>query len=141
MPKERPVFDFDNAGVRTMAKRMIDQARGKHWWDFTKCRDQRSLDANAYYWSVVLPCFAAGLTEAWGESYDSDMAHEWCRKEWLTRSVVNRKTGEVALIPRSTTDLDTKEFGEYLDKIIKHAAEYLNTEIPIALRAAERRSA
>jgi hypothetical protein len=135
MSKERAIFDFSNAGVKRMAKRLIDQCDGLFWWELSRARDQRSLEANGYYWGVVLPYFAKGLTDAWGETWTADEAHEECRKMYLTKIKVNQKTGEVTKVVRSTTDLDVPEFGEYLDKIIKHAAEYLNTDIPIALKA------
>jgi hypothetical protein len=140
MAKERAVFDFDNAGVRTMAKRLIDQARGLWWWELSKCRDQRSKEANGYYWSTVLPHVTAGIREAWGEiDFTDDESHEFLKRRFLEKPVINRNNGEVVgYTEPSTAKLDTAEFGAYLDNVIKFAAEYLNIEIPVALRRSSR---
>lgn len=131
--RERPIFDFDNAGVKRMAKRMIDQAEGLYWWEMTKCRDQRSLKQNSYMWSTVYAYVAKGLEDAWGEkNITIDEAHMKCRELFLQIPHVDRRTGEVTYSIGSTAGLSKPEFSAYLDKIILWAADYLNVEIPAA---------
>lgn len=138
MPKERAVFDLDNAGVRETLCKMIKSLRGSHWLEITKCREQRTLAQNAFYWGVVLPRVADGITEAWGEDMSSDAAHEFLKDRFLKKPIVNRNTGELmGQTEPSTASLNTEQFGKYLDDIIKFSAEQLDVEIPIALRAAE----
>lgn len=138
MPKELPIFDFDQPAMRTTACTLIKNLRGKYQMELKRCKDQRSLNQNAYYWGVVLPRVAAGVQDAWGETLTSEDAHELCRRAFLTRTLVNRTTGEVmSKVPRSTASLDTAEFAEYLEQIIRFAADHLNTEIPEAMRVRE----
>ncbi len=133
MAKETPIFDFDQSAMRTMACQFIKNLRGRYRFDVTKCKDQRSLNQNAYYWGVVLPHLAAGMGEAWGESLASEEVHEFCRAKFLNKPVVNRKTGKIQGQSHvSTASLDTKEFGEYLEQIIRFAAESLSVQIPQA---------
>ncbi len=136
MAKDSPIFDFESAGVRQMAKRMIDQARGLHRWELVKCRDQRTLSQNAYLWGVVYPHVAAGLAEAWGErSVDPARAHVECGLMFLSEPVVDMRTGEVRPGKvRSTTALNTAECADYIEKIIQFAADYLHMDIPPATR-------
>jgi hypothetical protein len=136
MNADRPIFNFDSKGVRNMAKRMIDQARGIWSFEMKRCRAQRSLAQNAYLWGVVYPHVAAGARDTWGvKDFGINDAHELCRDRYLKRDVVNQSTGEVTgRILLSTGSLDKPEFATYVDNIILFAAEYLRTEIPEADR-------
>lgn len=132
---DRPIFNFDSKGVRDMAKRMIDGARGIWSFEMKRCRQQRSLSQLGYYWAVVLPAVAKGINEAWGDDLDADKAHRFCGDRFLKREVIDRSTGEVkGEFIRHTGELDTAEFAAYLDQIILFAAEFLNTDIPAADR-------
>jgi len=98
----------------------------------TKVRPQRSNRQNNYYHGVVLPYAAIALEEANGEPFDVTAAHEECRALFLKRKRVNRITGEVTEgAPRSTADLDTAEFSQYIEEIIRMAA-MVGVEIPPA---------
>jgi hypothetical protein len=133
-----PVLDFDDPAMRTLAGKMVRNARGKCHFDLRQCKSSRTLAQNSYYWGVVLPNVQAGLLEAWGESLAADEAHELCRRAFLTRPIYNRNTGAIqSRVPLSTTKLDTAEFADYLEKIIKFAAEQLGTQIPEASRCRE----
>jgi hypothetical protein len=132
MAKDTPIFDFDNPGVRMMAKRMIDALRGLCVFHAHRLRDQRTLTQLAYLWSVVYPHVAAGLTEVWGEGeVDAEGAHIECGLMFLSKPTVDRRTGEVR--PgrvRSTSELTTVEFADYTDKVIRFASEYLDVNVP-----------
>jgi hypothetical protein len=112
MAKEQAIIDLSNQRNKKLAIDAIKAAQGLHWWVLTKCRNQRSLSQNAYYFGVVLPAVAVGIREAWGEQlFTVDDAHEFCKNRFLSNPVVNRKTGEVqGNVVRSTTSLDTAEF-------------------------------
>jgi hypothetical protein len=100
MAKDTPIFDFDNPGVRMMAKRMIDALRGLCVFHAHRLRDQRTLTQLAYLWSVVYPHVAAGLTEVWGEGeVDAEGAHIECGLMFLSKPTVDRRTGEVPTGP------------------------------------------
>lgn len=96
-------------------------------------RVTRSNAQNAYLWAVVYPAVRLGIAEAWGEELTVDEVHLLMRDRFLTRPVVNRKTGEVVQsIPGSTAALSTAEFSRYIDEIVKFAGDMLNVEIPPA---------
>jgi hypothetical protein len=74
-------------------------------------KSKRSLNQNAYYWMIC-------TTIADSSGYESpDEVHEALKMMYLR---VNR-TGLPDTI-RSTTDLNTAEFAEYIDKIKRDAA-------------------
>jgi len=131
MAKDIAIIDFDNAKAKQMALAFVKNLRGPHWFDCRKVRGNRSLAQNAYLWGVVYPRIAAAMEEAWGESTDSDAAHEFLKDRFLRRPVIDRSTGECkGYIRLSSASLDKAEFAEYLDNVIKFAGEDLGIEIP-----------
>jgi hypothetical protein len=142
MPKDDQIIDLSNPLQKRLLLDFIKTRDGLHVVEVRKLRDQRSLAQNAFLWGVVYPRVLAGVREAWGDDETTiDEIHEFLKRRYLSKPLVNRRTGEVmGHTEPSTASLDTKEFGAYLDNITKFAAEYLNIEIPIALRAAVRRA-
>jgi hypothetical protein len=135
MKSNIPVLDFDDPAMRTLAGKMVRNARGRCHFQITQCKAARTLAQNSYYWGVVLPAVSEGIAEAWGESLSIEETHELCRRAFLSRPVVDRNSGEVkSRVPQSTTKLDTASFAEYLERIIKFAAEQLGAQIPEATR-------
>lgn len=80
-------------------------------------RKVRSLNANSFYWAVVIELIAAHCGMLPEETHDA------LRMKFLTDH-----TGEIPRV-RSTATLDTKEFGEYVDHCIQLGAE-LGVVIP-----------
>lgn len=129
----KALLNLSDETVRRKIIYAVAKARGIHRLELTRCREQRTLSQNAYYWGVVLPAVAEGIMEAWGEQLDPEEIHDFLKQRFLTKPVVNRNTGEVTgETTHSTTALDTSAFAGYLDKIIRFAAEFLSTEIPAA---------
>jgi hypothetical protein len=89
-----------------------------------KEKSQRSLEQNRYYWGVVIKllCEEIGLNE--------DELHEVLKYKFLKEHAENKVLGEVDFV-KSTTDLNTKEMEEYLEKIRVWATEFLNMNIPL----------
>lgn len=81
-------------------------------------KSQRSLDQNSYYWGVVV----AILGDHCG--YDPEEMHEALKFKFL------RKGKEGLETVTSTTDLNTKEFEDYLERIRRWASMELNCFIP-----------
>jgi hypothetical protein len=135
MSRDIAILDFSNPATVKMVIEFIKSRRGLHWWQCRKCRGQRSLKQNAYYFGVVLIRVAAGIRDQWGEEmFGVEAAHEFCKDRFLARYVVNKVTGEEHdKIVRSTTELDKMEFSEYIQKIKDFARDYLNTDIPEAM--------
>jgi len=78
----------------------------------------RSVEQNKYYWGVVIDVIGRHL------GYSAEEAHEALKWHFLI------KLGEVLPTVKSTTELTTVEFEEYLAKIRQWAAEFLNVSIP-----------
>lgn len=71
---------------------------------------RRSLDQNAYYWNVV--CIIADFNG----THKDDM-HDQLRLMFLGAEEF-AYNGKIYHRPKSTRNLTTKEFSEYLDKVI-----------------------
>lgn len=94
-----------------------------------KFRDSRTLSQNSYYWACVLE----GVMEFTG--YTKEEAHEVCKLRYLTDWETNPNFPRV----KSTTELDTREFAEYLDKIILLCGENgVTVESPPSAMEAEK---
>jgi hypothetical protein len=57
----------------------------------------------------------ADYMRAQGEEISELDAHEILKQRFLRKGVLNKATGEVMEMVRSTTELDTAEFNQYLD--------------------------
>ncbi len=82
----------------------------------------RSLEQNAYYWGVVIPTIQGFIRAHRGDDYSCEDIHEWYRTQFLESRPVTIK-GQTVIARPSTTKLTTKEFSDYLELVIHHAAE------------------
>lgn len=90
----------------------------KKAWDWcivsvSRKKKRRSLDQNEYYWGVVLNIVSKEL------GYQTDEMHEVFRYKFLQDTIWDFE------ILRSTKDLSTTEFEDYLEEI----RFYCNTEL------------
>jgi len=86
-------------------------------------KSQRSLNQNSYYWGVVLKT----LSEKTG--YTADEMHEICRYMFLKSfKTIGDKEREYV---KSTTELSTAEFEEYLEKTRRWATVELSCYIAL----------
>lgn len=81
-------------------------------------RSQRSIQANAYYWGVVIEILANHF------GYEADEMHEALKWQFLRRN-----EGGLATV-RSTAKMDSKEFAEYVDRVVRWAAQEHGCYIP-----------
>jgi len=83
-----------------------------------KNRDQRSLEQNNMYWSIITHI-------AKYEGNDVMDQHLYFKQNFFSKPIIKKfKNGNGYQIPQSdvsTTDCDTKEFSEVMDRIIKYA--------------------
>lgn len=84
-----------------------------------KHRKPRSLSQNAWYWSCIVPL----LAEVAG--YDDEEMHAALKMRFLR----NHGDSELPSV-RSTSDLDTAEFTEYIERCRQLAAEFYGLVIP-----------
>lgn len=92
-------------------------------------RNTRSNPQNRYYWGVVVYMIRQALVES-GWEITHEATHETLKFRFLKEDRPVGKDGEFITTVRSTTDLDTQEFSDYVEKCIQFAAEYLNVVIP-----------
>ena len=132
MAKDECILNFSQPAVKRMVLAHIKTLQGMYWFELRRCRDQRTLAQNAYLFGVIYPHVRDGMEEVWGETLSVEQVHVFLKKKFLAQPVVNRQTGEVmGETVGSSADLDVKQFGEYIDNIIRFASEFLNIEIPL----------
>lgn len=92
---------------------------------------KRSSQANRYYWGVVVELISRGLKEVgWEPAACTPKAvHLDLRRRFLTEEK-HVKDGLFMEHVKSTTELDSEAFGEYLEHCIRFAAEWLGVAIP-----------
>jgi hypothetical protein len=95
-----------------------------------KARNKRSTLQNSYYWAVIVPAFCEGYEDAYGESISKERAHEALKIELNFKEITNYETGEIARIPLSTADENTKEFHEYTERCRLWISEWLHIDTP-----------
>lgn len=91
-------------------------------------KKKRSLNQNSYYWGSIIPAFAKVL-EKWGNDTEltsnPDYVHEVIKTSGIFKSewelLVKSPKGERKL--RTTTKLNTQEFTEFVERIIRICAE------------------
>jgi hypothetical protein len=94
-------------------------------------RQTRSLNANRYYFQCVVGPWLAWLRENEGSDFiDKEQAHEALKLAVLgMKTVENRETGAVVVIPPRTRRMKTDEFSDYVERCIKFLAEFCGIEV------------
>lgn len=87
--------------------------------------ENRSGNQNRYYWGVVIQMFSEY------SGFFPDEVHELLKNKFLKYDKAFKDTGESVTISRSTTDLDTWEFEQYLEQCRIYAATVLEIVIPL----------
>jgi hypothetical protein len=129
MKKLEGKFDFDDAGVRSRVLSALGRRRG---WQEIEAKDykpSRTTRQNRYYWSCFCELLADHMSRD-GKGWTREMAHETFRTMYLQVSDMDEQTGRILTRPRSTTELTTSEFNEYLDKIAAMLAGELGLIVP-----------
>lgn len=128
--------------VTTNGKLILDDRSGfvAHTWTFAgqavelsirKKRSKRSLDQNAWLWGVALPLIA---DHCGYDQHEHDMLHyELLAKRFGTVEVTSHLPGaQPFTMPAQTTSkMNTKEFSEYMEWLVRFAATELGVEIPL----------
>lgn len=97
-----------------------------------KRKNKRSNPQNAYMWGVCIPTIKECLKSA-GITLSLNDVHEMLKLKFLKETILtNEETGECVERVKSTTELTTTQFMEYIMDIQKFAAEYFGVVIPDA---------
>lgn len=118
-------------GLKSMRQDMDELGPGRYIFTCKKYRKSRSNKQNAYYWACVIPYVMDGLVEMGLEKslLSSENVHEMLKARFLKEDFGNAD-GEFVTLTKSTTDLSTTEFMDYIADVQKWAAEFLNIQIP-----------
>lgn len=93
--------------------------------------NKRSLNQNDYYWMILTDYVQPALySEGWREIKTKDDAHDFVRSLFLKVKIINEVTGDTIERIKSTTELTTVQFNEYLEEIWQWSSEYLSIAIP-----------
>jgi hypothetical protein len=129
---DRALLNLNDETRKLLRAYLKNAPDGLYEWSMRKVEVHHTDRQRKYYHGCVLVHLAAGLSEAWGEKTTKDDAHEWVKREFLGRRVVNKRTGVEDVLPGTTKKLTTEGYADLIDRIIVWAADYLNTEIPPA---------
>ena len=119
------VVDFDNQESKQNLYKVLKLKKGVHLVKIVRKSKKRSVDQNAYYWGVVLMYIGSEI------GYTKEESHEAMGRIFLSYEKANAKTGEIERFVRSTTELSTVEFEEYLEKIRQYCIQELDILIPL----------
>lgn len=108
-------FRFDDS--EAVRRIMRGFKRGKVLATFKAYRPSRSSAQNRYWHGVVVPAFVDRCGYTFTEAKDA------LALELIPREVVDVKTGEVKTVPGHTSDLNTKEFNELIERAQRLGAE------------------
>lgn len=92
---------------------------------------RRSNPQNAYYWGVVVAEVCHALQDL-GHEVDANLTHEFLKQKFNAVPLCNKDGELIGEIGDTTTRMSKSEFSEYIEKIKRFAAQYLNTVIPEA---------
>ena len=127
--KEPPqVLNFDSVETKRRFMQRVQKLRGLQEVSISPRKKTRSLNANAYYWVGVVQPFTEWLREQWGDpAITTEQAHAVLKLKVLgAKEKVIESTGEVLELIPTTHDMDSFEFGDYLEKAIAWLAEFAN---------------
>lgn len=92
-------------------------------------RKPRSNGQNRYYWGIAIPLVLRGLREAGFDIHNKEDAHDIIKFKFLKVNIEN-ESGEFIESFKSTKEMSTKEFKDFIDALQIWASEYLNVYIP-----------
>ena len=92
---------------------------------------KRSNSQNAYYHGVLIPILKACIKDAWGELWNSEKAHDFCKMQFNFKEKINEETGEIIRLPKSTTENTTTAQEEFHHEIRSFIKEWFNVDCPL----------
>jgi hypothetical protein len=97
---------------------------------FEKPKKKRSNPQNAFYYGVIIPIVQNCLKEA-GHVMTNESTHDLIKLKFLKEIIlVNEDTGEVVERVKSTTELSTSQFMDFVAEIRQFTNEYFGVDIP-----------
>lgn len=97
----------------------------------SKVYDPRSPLQNGYYWGCIIDLFLRGWMETQGEQIAMEEAHEILKHECNYTERINPLSGEIIRKGKSTTDMSTVDFEEYLERCRRFIWEWFAIIVPL----------
>lgn len=115
--------------VRAFNRGLGQLPDGEYLLTVEKAHATRSLQANAFYWGVVIEAIARHTEQPAGD------IHEFCKQQFLPKKLaLADKNGEIhddgTILGGSTTKLNKVEFYEYCEQIRAWALDFFGLDIP-----------
>lgn len=116
---------------RNLILQAINSFEGKELIiSFEKPKKKRSNPQNRFYYGVVVPIVQNCLKEA-GHIMNLESTHDLIKMKFLKEVILtNEETGEVIERIKSTTELSTSQFMDFISEIRSFTLDYFNTDIP-----------
>lgn len=94
-------------------------------------RKNRSMPQNRYYFGVVCEAFQMGAKDTWGEDVSKEEAHENLKKECNYKEFLNDETGEILRLSKTTADLTTLAFEDYIERCRQFIYTWFGVTVPM----------
>jgi hypothetical protein len=113
-----------------VGNRFKELADGDYRMEIAKAK-KRSLNQNSYLHGVLFPELSKAFTEQGYEPMNPEIAKLVAKKMFMTRYTINPNTGQGVEYVQDTSDASTIEINEFIEAVIRFAAEHLNYIIPM----------
>ena len=95
-----------------------------------KPKKKRSNPQNAFYYGVIIPIVQNCLRDA-GYLMTNEATHDLIKLKFLKETILtNEETGEIVERVKSTTELSTSQFMDFVAEIRAFTNEYFGVDIP-----------
>lgn len=102
---------------------------GDYVMEIKEKKKKRSNSQNSYYFGVIVTMVCLRFRDL-GHDVDLQNTHDFLKANFNYKEIVKPETGEVLKIPLKTSELSTIEFSEYIERVIRFGAEFLDIQIP-----------
>lgn len=112
----------DDKSHMELGKMLRELKPGEYVVTVKQNRQIRSLSANKYYHAIInIIAIHTGHTH--------DQIHDICKHKF-NGDVVHLPKGGMVIVAKTTSDLDTKEFASYINRVVQWAQEEFDIIIP-----------
>ena len=125
MEKRDGVYD-----LRPLINWLSRALDGTYKIDVKMVRRRRTIDQNGWLWGCIYPLLRQALNAQGWDFVTDEQAHEFFKAQIANDKVINKHTGEIIEIPRSTKEMDTVTFSTYCDQLREYGRQFLGVEIP-----------
>lgn len=93
-------------------------------------KSKRTEVQNAFYWGNFIPAQIECFKERFGEKYRKQQMHDWNKLNFWGEERLNELTGEMIMMPESSTAQSTTEWEEKLENCRQWFRQNMSWELP-----------